>query len=344
MTKRKTNENTDTIRTTGHKEGTNAFTVFDASAETDTSLEIDASAETLEMIEKENEEYGIELEDFEATENACIQDSIRMYLKEIGRYPLLSAEEETALAKRIESGDEEAKKRLAECNLRLVVSIAKRFAGKDMQLLDLIQEGNVGLIKAVEKFDYRRGFKFSTYATWWIRQAITRSIADQSRTIRIPVHMSDTINKMKRVKRQLVLELGKEPTIGEIACRMRISEEKVREIMRLSQVPVSLETPVGKEEDSRLGDFIPDRADSIDKEIEQIRLKEQVDHVVGKLPERERLVIRMRFGLDDGRARTLEEVGREFHVTRERIRQIEVKALRRLRNRKTAERLIDYID
>lgn len=331
MTKRMIDENTDIIRTTGYTE------------EIDASAESDASAETLEMIEKENEELGIDLEDLEPSDNAGIQDSIRMYLKEIGRYPLLTAEEEVALAMRIESGDEEAKKRLAESNLRLVVSIAKRFAGKDMQLLDLIQEGNIGLIRAAEKFDYRRGFKFSTYATWWIRQAISRSIADQSRTIRIPVHMSDTISKMKRVKRWLVLELGREPSVGEIACRMKTSEEKVREIMRLSQTPVSLETPVGKEEDSRLGDFIPDRADPIDKEIEQVRLKEQMNQVVGNLPEREQMVIRMRFGLDDGRAMTLEEVGKEFHVTRERIRQIEGMALRKLRSRKTAELLIDYI-
>lgn len=274
-----------------------------------------------------------------------INDPVRMYLKEIGRVPLLSAEEEVHLAERAEEGDEEAKRRLAEANLRLVVSIAKRYVGRGMLFLDLIQEGNMGLIKAVEKFDYRKGFKFSTYATWWIRQAITRAIADQARTIRIPVHMVETINKLIRVSRQLLQELGREPSPEEIAEEMALSPEKVREIMKIAQEPVSLETPIGEEDDSHLGDFIPDDdaqapADAAAYEL----LKEQLKDVLDTLSEREENVLRLRFGLDDGRTRTLEEVGKVFGVTRERIRQIEAKALRKLRHPSRSKRLKDFLD
>jgi RNA polymerase primary sigma factor len=274
-----------------------------------------------------------------------INDPVRMYLKEIGRVPLLMAEEEIELAKRIEQGDEDAKRRLAEANLRLVVSIAKRYVGRGMLFLDLIQEGNMGLIKAVEKFDHMKGFKFSTYATWWIRQAITRAIADQARTIRIPVHMVETINKLIRVSRQLLQELGREPTPEEIAKEMDLSPEKVREIMKIAQEPVSLETPIGEEDDSHLGDFIEDSdalapADAAAYEL----LKEQLEDVLETLTEREENVLRLRFGLDDGRTRTLEEVGKVFGVTRERIRQIEAKALRKLRHPSRSKRLKDFLE
>lgn len=274
-----------------------------------------------------------------------INDPVRMYLKEIGRVPLLSADDEVDLAKRIEQGDEEAKRRLAEANLRLVVSIAKRYVGRGMLFLDLIQEGNMGLIKAVEKFDFTKGFKFSTYATWWIRQAITRAIADQARTIRIPVHMVETINKLIRVSRQLLQELGREPTPEEIAKEMDLSTEKVREIMKIAQEPVSLETPIGEEDDSHLGDFIEDQealapADAAAYEL----LKEQLEDVLDTLTEREENVLRLRFGLDDGRTRTLEEVGKVFGVTRERIRQIEAKALRKLRHPSRSKRLKDFLE
>ena len=301
--------------------------------------------EELEIIEEENAEDDTDILDLSVPDSINIEDPVRMYLKEIGKVPLLTAEEEIDLAKRMEAGDEEAKKRLAEANLRLVVSIAKRYVGRGMLFLDLIQEGNLGLIKAVEKFDYNKGFKFSTYATWWIRQAITRAIADQARTIRIPVHMVETINKLVRVSRQLLQELGREPTPEEIAQRMEIPEERVREILKISQEPVSLETPIGEEEDSHLGDFIQDDNVPVPAEAAAFTLlKEQLVEVLGTLTEREQKVLRLRFGLDDGRARTLEEVGKEFNVTRERIRQIEAKALRKLRHPSRSRKLKDYLD
>ncbi|ANY72184.1 RNA polymerase sigma factor RpoD [Paenibacillus ihbetae] len=292
----------------------------------------------------DNEDFGFD-DDLSLPPGIKINDPVRMYLKEIGRVPLLSADDEIELANRIEQGDEEAKRRLAEANLRLVVSIAKRYVGRGMLFLDLIQEGNMGLIKAVEKFDYKKGFKFSTYATWWIRQAITRAIADQARTIRIPVHMVETINKLIRVSRQLLQELGREPSPEEIAAEMELSVEKVREIMKIAQEPVSLETPIGEEDDSHLGDFIEDQealapADAAAYEL----LKEQLEDVLDTLTEREENVLRLRFGLDDGRTRTLEEVGKVFGVTRERIRQIEAKALRKLRHPSRSKRLKDFLE
>jgi len=283
--------------------------------------------------------------DMAVPEGVSLEDPVRMYLKEIGKVPLLSGEEELELAKRIEEGDEAAKKRLSEANLRLVVSIAKRYVGRGMQFLDLIQEGNLGLMKAVEKFDFRKGYKFSTYATWWIRQAITRAIADQARTIRIPVHMVETINKLIRVQRQLLQEMGKEPGPEEIAKEMGVPVDRVREIMKISQEPVSLETPIGEEEDSHLGDFVED--DHIPTPPEAAAytmLGEQLTEVLGTLTDREQKVLRLRFGLDDGRARTLEEVGKEFKVTRERIRQIEAKALRKLRHPSRSRKLKDYLE
>lgn len=282
--------------------------------------------------------------DLSVPEGISMEDPVRMYLKEIGKVPLLSAEEEQELAERIEAGDEEARKRLSEANLRLVVSIAKRYVGRGMALLDLIQEGNLGLMKAVEKFDYRKGYKFSTYATWWIRQAITRAIADQARTIRIPVHMVETINKLRRTSRQLLQELGREATPEEIAERMKMPVERVQEIMKISQEPVSLETPIGEEDDSHLGDFIQDDHVPVPAEAAAYSvLQEQLEEVLSTLSEREAKVLRLRFGLDDGRARTLEEVGKEFNVTRERIRQIEAKALRKLRSRGRSSKLIDFL-
>ena len=306
-------------------------------------LDVDDDAD----IEKMDDEEEIELDkiDLSVPEGVSIEDPVRMYLKEIGKVSLLTADEEIELAKRMEQGDEEAKKRLAEANLRLVVSIAKRYVGRGMLFLDLIQEGNLGLIKAVEKFDYRKGYKFSTYATWWIRQAITRAIADQARTIRIPVHMVETINKLIRVSRQLLQELGREPTPEEIAEEMKMPVERVREILKISQEPVSLETPIGEEEDSHLGDFIQDDNVPVPADAAAFTLlKEQLIEVLGTLTEREQKVLRLRFGLDDGRARTLEEVGKEFNVTRERIRQIEAKALRKLRHPSRSRKLKDYLD
>ncbi|NCG67248.1 RNA polymerase sigma factor RpoD [Bacillus coagulans] len=295
-------------------------------------------------LEKENDEE-FDLNDLSVPPGVKINDPVRMYLKEIGRVDLLSADEEIELAKRIEQGDEEAKRRLAEANLRLVVSIAKRYVGRGMQFLDLIQEGNMGLIKAVEKFDYRKGYKFSTYATWWIRQAITRAIADQARTIRIPVHMVETINKLIRVQRSLLQDLGREPTPEEIAEEMDISPDKVREIIKIAQEPVSLETPIGEEDDSHLGDFIEDQdATSPSDHAAYELLKEQLEDVLDTLTDREENVLRLRFGLDDGRTRTLEEVGKVFGVTRERIRQIEAKALRKLRHPSRSKRLKDFLE
>ncbi len=303
-------------------------------------------------LEDNNDDDGIVMTesgeiDIEATlpKGIAVDDPVRMYLKEIGKVPLLSADEEIELAKRMEQGDEEAKRKLCEANLRLVVSIAKRYVGRGMLFLDLIQEGNLGLIKAVDKFDYRKGYKFSTYATWWIRQAITRSIADQARTIRIPVHMVETINKLIRVSRQLLQTYGREPLPEEIAKEMGISVDKVREIQKIAQEPVSLETPIGEEEDSHLGDFIPD--DDVPAPAEAAAfsmLKEQLVEVLDTLTEREQKVLKLRFGLEDGRSRTLEEVGKEFDVTRERIRQIEAKALRKLRHPSRSKKLKDYLE
>ena len=309
----------------------------------DEELSLDDDAD----IDKMDDEEEIELDkiDLSVPEGVSIEDPVRMYLKEIGKVSLLTADEEIELAKRMEQGDEDAKKRLAEANLRLVVSIAKRYVGRGMLFLDLIQEGNLGLIKAVEKFDYRKGYKFSTYATWWIRQAITRAIADQARTIRIPVHMVETINKLIRVSRQLLQELGREPTPEEIAEEMDMPVDRVREILKISQEPVSLETPIGEEEDSHLGDFIQDDNVPVPADAAAFTLlKEQLVEVLSTLTDREQKVLRLRFGLDDGRARTLEEVGKEFNVTRERIRQIEAKALRKLRHPSRSRKLKDYLD
>jgi len=293
----------------------------------------------------DEEEEDLSKIDLSVPDGVSIEDPVRMYLKEIGKVPLLSADEEIELAQRMENGDRDAKKRLAEANLRLVVSIAKRYVGRGMQFLDLIQEGNLGLIKAVDKFDYRKGYKFSTYATWWIRQAITRAIADQARTIRIPVHMVETINKLIRVQRQMLQELGREPYPEEIAKEMGLPVERVREIQKISQEPVSLETPIGEEEDSHLGDFIQDDQVPVPADAAAFALlKEQLLEVLDTLTERERKVLRLRFGLDDGRARTLEEVGKEFNVTRERIRQIEAKALRKLRHPSRSRKLRDFLD
>lgn len=298
-----------------------------------------------ELLLSDEDEVDMENLDLSIPDGISIEDPVRMYLKEIGKVPLLSAEEEIELAKRMENGDQEAKKRLAEANLRLVVSIAKRYLGRGMQFLDLIQEGNLGLIKAVEKFDYTKGFKFSTYATWWIRQAITRAIADQARTIRIPVHMVETINKVKKVSSQLLHTNGHEPSADEIAEELDMPVDKVREIMRVAQEPVSLETPIGEEEDSHLGDFIPDDdAPAPADAASHTLLREQLSEVLDTLTPREEKVLRLRFGLEDGRSRTLEEVGKEFNVTRERIRQIEAKALRKLRHPSRSKKLKDFLD
>ena len=305
----------------------------------------DADEDIILDVDDEPTEEELENIEFSVPDGVSIEDPVRMYLKEIGKVPLLSADEEVELAKKMETGDLDARKRLAEANLRLVVSIAKRYVGRGMLFLDLIQEGNLGLIKAVEKFDYRKGYKFSTYATWWIRQAITRAIADQARTIRIPVHMVETINKLIRVQRQLLQELGREPYPEEIAKEMNLPVDRVREIQKISQEPVSLETPIGEEEDSHLGDFIRDDNVPVPAEAAAFTLlKEQLSEVLGTLTDRERKVLELRFGLDDGRARTLEEVGKEFNVTRERIRQIEAKALRKLRHPSRSRKLKDYLD
>ena len=302
-------------------------------------------ADDVEILLTDEDEVDMEKIDLSVPDGISIEDPVRMYLKEIGKVPLLSAEEEIELAKRMAEGDEDAKKRLAEANLRLVVSIAKRYVGRGMLFLDLIQEGNLGLIKAVEKFDYQKGFKFSTYATWWIRQAITRAIADQARTIRIPVHMVETINKLIRVSRQLLQELGREPLPEEIAEELDMPVERVREILKISQEPVSLETPIGEEEDSHLGDFIQDDNVPVPAEAAAATLlKEQLGEVLDTLTDREQKVLRLRVGMNDGRARTLEEVGKEFDVTRERIRQIEAKALRKLRHPSRSRKLRDYLD
>ncbi|EOT42502.1 RNA polymerase sigma factor RpoD [Enterococcus columbae] len=303
------------------------------------------SIHSLKNSEKQEEADTEDDRDLSAPTGVKINDPVRMYLKEIGRVPLLTADEEVNLALKIEDGDQEAKQRLAEANLRLVVSIAKRYVGRGMQFLDLIQEGNMGLMKAVEKFDYRKGFKFSTYATWWIRQAITRAIADQARTIRIPVHMVETINKLIRIQRQLLQELGHEPTPEQIAEKMEMPTEKVREILKIAQEPVSLETPIGEEDDSHLGDFIEDQeATSPAEHAAYELLKEQLEDVLDTLTDREENVLRLRFGIDDGRTRTLEEVGKVFGVTRERIRQIEAKALRKLRHPSRSKQLKDFLE
>ncbi len=311
----------------------------------DLDVDTDDLIDEDDIVLTEEDEVDVENIDLSVPEGVSIEDPVRMYLKEIGKVPLLSAEEEIEQALRMEQGDEEAKKKLAEANLRLVVSIAKRYVGRGMLFLDLIQEGNLGLIKAVEKFDYRKGFKFSTYATWWIRQAITRAIADQARTIRIPVHMVETINKLIRVSRQLLQELGREPTPEEIAEEMKMPVERVREILKISQEPVSLETPIGEEEDSHLGDFIQD--DNVPVPVDAAAytlLREQLEEVLDTLTDREKKVLSLRFGLEDGRGRTLEEVGKEFNVTRERIRQIEAKALRKLRHPTRSRKLRDYLE
>lgn len=318
----------------------NNIDVLRISSDTDDDADLE-----IDDIISDEEEVDMENIDLSVPEGVSIEDPVRMYLKEIGKVPLLSAEREIELAKRMEEGDEDAKKELAEANLRLVVSIAKRYVGRGMLFLDLIQEGNLGLIKAVEKFDYHKGYKFSTYATWWIRQAITRAIADQARTIRIPVHMVETINKLIRVSRQLLQELGREPLPEEIAKELDMPVDRVREILKISQEPVSLETPIGEEEDSHLGDFIQDDNVPVPAEAAaQTLLKEQLDEVLDTLTEREQKVLRLRFGMNDGRARTLEEVGKEFDVTRERIRQIEAKALRKLRHPSRSRKLRDYLD
>lgn len=320
--------------------------IDDVEIEPDPFSEIDLDME-LEDLPDDSDVPDVNEDDYDIflAEGIAIDDPVKIYLKEIGRVPLLTSEEEIELAKKIQQGDKEAKKRLAEANLRLVVSIAKRYGGRGMSFLDLIQEGNLGLIKAVEKFDYTKGFKFSTYATWWIRQSITRAIADQARTIRIPVHMVETITKVNKASSTLLHQNGKDPTAEEIAEELDMPVDKVREIMRIAQDPVSLETPIGEEEDSHLGDFIPDEnAPEPTEAASQVLLKEQIDQVLGTLTEREEKVLRLRFGLEDGRSRTLEEVGQMFNVTRERIRQIEAKALRKLRHPNRSNKVKDFID
>ncbi|MDO4477986.1 MAG: RNA polymerase sigma factor RpoD [Lachnospiraceae bacterium] len=340
-----TPEDMDKVHEFLESNGIDLFTMND-SPDADDALLLLKSDDDINL--SDEEEPDMEKIDLSVPEGISIEDPVRMYLKEIGKVPLLTADQEIELAKKMEEGGEAGKaaqQRLAEANLRLVVSIAKRYVGRGMLFLDLIQEGNLGLIKAVEKYDYHKGFKFSTYATWWIRQAITRAIADQARTIRIPVHMVETINKLVRVSRQLLQELGREPTPDEIAEKMNMSPERVREILKISQEPVSLETPIGEEEDSHLGDFIQDENVPVPADAAAFTLlKEQLVEVLGTLTDREQKVLRLRFGLDDGRARTLEEVGKDFNVTRERIRQIEAKALRKLRHPSRSRKLKDYLD
>ena len=338
-----TPEQMDQIYSYLENRGIDVVPVFDESVLSDEALLLDDSDDSF-MKDAEDEELDIDLDAVDLLEGIGTEDPVRMYLKEIGTVPLLSAEEELRLAKRKAEGDEYAKERLIEANLRLVVSIAKRYTGRGMSFLDLVQEGNLGLIKGVEKFDYTKGYKLSTYATWWIRQSVTRALADQARTIRVPVHMVETINKMSKMQRKLTLELGYEPSVPELADALEMSEEKVMEIMQIAREPASLETPIGEEDDSNLGDFVADsNVVTPEGNVESVMLREHIDALLGDLKERERQVIVLRFGLEDGHPRTLEEVGKEFNVTRERIRQIEAKALRKLRNPVRSKRIRDFL-
>ncbi len=338
-----TPEQMDQIYSYLENRGIDVVPVFDESVLSDEALLLDDSDDSF-MKDAEDEELDIDLDAVDLLEGIGTEDPVRMYLKEIGTVPLLSAEEELRLAKRKAEGDEYAKERLIEANLRLVVSIAKRYTGRGMSFLDLVQEGNLGLIKGVEKFDYTKGYKLSTYATWWIRQSVTRALADQARTIRIPVHMVETINKMSKMQRKLTLELGYEPSVPELADALEMSEDKVMEIMQIAREPASLETPIGEEDDSNLGDFVADsNVVTPEGNVESVMLREHIDALLGDLKERERQVIVLRFGLEDGHPRTLEEVGKEFNVTRERIRQIEAKALRKLRNPVRSKRIRDFL-
>ncbi len=338
-----TPEQMDQIYSYLENRGIDVVPVFDESILSDEALLLDDSDDSF-MKDAEDEELDIDLDAVDLLEGIGTEDPVRMYLKEIGTVPLLSAEEELRLAKRKAEGDEYAKERLIEANLRLVVSIAKRYTGRGMSFLDLVQEGNLGLIKGVEKFDYTKGYKLSTYATWWIRQSVTRALADQARTIRVPVHMVETINKMSKMQRKLTLELGYEPSVPELADALEMSEDKVMEIMQIAREPASLETPIGEEDDSNLGDFVADsNVVTPEGNVESVMLREHIDALLGDLKERERQVIVLRFGLEDGHPRTLEEVGKEFNVTRERIRQIEAKALRKLRNPVRSKRIRDFL-
>ena len=338
-----TPEQMDHIYSYLENRGVDVVPVFDESTLTDDALLLDDSDDSF-MKDADDEELDIDLDAVDLLEGIGTEDPVRMYLKEIGTVPLLSAEEELRLAKRKAEGDEYAKERLIEANLRLVVSIAKRYTGRGMSFLDLVQEGNLGLIKGVEKFDYTKGYKLSTYATWWIRQSVTRALADQARTIRVPVHMVETINKMSKMQRKLTLELGYEPSVPELAEALEMSEDKVMEIMQIAREPASLETPIGEEDDSNLGDFVADNnVVTPEGNVESVMLREHIDALLGDLKERERQVIVLRFGLEDGHPRTLEEVGKEFNVTRERIRQIEAKALRKLRNPVRSKRIRDFL-
>jgi len=338
-----TPEQMDQIYSYLENRGIDVVPVFDESVLSDEALLLDDSDDSF-MKDAEDEELDIDLDAVDLLEGIGTEDPVRMYLKEIGTVPLLSAEEELRLAKRKAEGDEYAKERLIEANLRLVVSIAKRYTGRGMSFLDLVQEGNLGLIKGVEKFDYTKGYKLSTYATWWIRQSVTRALADQARTIRVPVHMVETINKMSKMQRKLTLELGYEPSVPELADALEMSEDKVMEIMQIAREPASLETPIGEEDDSNLGDFVADsNVVTPEGNVESVMLREHIDALLGDLKERERQVIVLRFGLEDGHPRTLEEVGKEFNVTRERIRQIEAKALRKLRNPVRSKRIRDFL-